>query len=89
MRSKGCASRSRMDRVVVTREVGSVEFPARFTLVAAANPCPCGFDGEYMAAVSVPTPTCPAMAINAYSILFGDFARHYVIRDVVGVRFGG
>ena len=25
------------------------------------------------------------MAINAYSILFGDFARHYVIRDVVGV----
>jgi magnesium chelatase family protein len=30
-------------RVVVTRVVGSVEFPARFTLVAAANPCPCGF----------------------------------------------
>ena len=27
------------------------------------------------------------MAINAYSILFGDFARHYVIRDVVGIRF--
>jgi magnesium chelatase family protein len=33
-------------RVVVTRVVGSVEFPARFTLVAAANPCPCGFDGD-------------------------------------------
>ena len=33
-------------RVVVTRAVGSVEFPARFTLVAAANPCPCGFDGD-------------------------------------------
>ncbi len=32
-------------------------------------------------------PAMPAMAINAYSILFGDFARHYVIRDVVGVRF--
>ena len=33
-------------RVVLTRAVGSVAFPARFTLVAAANPCPCGFDGD-------------------------------------------
>jgi magnesium chelatase family protein len=33
-------------RVVVTRASGTVEFPARFTLVAAANPCPCGFDGD-------------------------------------------
>jgi magnesium chelatase family protein len=33
-------------RVVVARAVGSVEFPARFTLVAAANPCPCGFEGD-------------------------------------------
>ena len=31
---------------MITRAVGSVEFPARFTLVAAANPCPCGFDGD-------------------------------------------
>lgn len=33
-------------RVVLTRMIGSVEFPARFTLVAAANPCPCGFEGD-------------------------------------------
>ena len=33
-------------RVVVTRMAGSVEFPARFTLVAAANPCPCGYFGD-------------------------------------------
>jgi magnesium chelatase family protein len=33
-------------RVVVTRASGTVEFPARFTLVAAANPCPCGFEGD-------------------------------------------
>jgi len=32
--------------VVVTRAGGSVTFPARFTLVAAANPCPCGFSGD-------------------------------------------
>jgi len=34
-------------RVVVTRMIGSVEFPARFTLVAAANPCPCGYRGDH------------------------------------------
>ena len=33
-------------RVVIARAAGSVEFPARFTLVAAANPCPCGFAGD-------------------------------------------
>lgn len=33
-------------RVVITRVNGAVEFPARFTLVAAANPCPCGFAGD-------------------------------------------
>jgi magnesium chelatase family protein len=33
-------------RVVVTRAAGAVEFPARFTLVAASNPCPCGFEGD-------------------------------------------
>jgi magnesium chelatase family protein len=33
-------------RVVVARATGAVEFPARFTLVAASNPCPCGFDGD-------------------------------------------
>jgi magnesium chelatase family protein len=33
-------------RVVVVRAAGSVAFPARFTLVAAGNPCPCGFEGD-------------------------------------------
>jgi magnesium chelatase family protein len=33
-------------RVVVARAAGAVEFPARFALVAASNPCPCGFDGD-------------------------------------------
>ena len=33
-------------RVVIVRAAGAVEFPARFTLVAAANPCPCGFGGD-------------------------------------------
>lgn len=33
-------------RVVVSRMTGSAEFPARVTLVGAANPCPCGFSGD-------------------------------------------
>lgn len=33
-------------RIILTRSVGSAEFPARFTLVAAANPCPCGYHGD-------------------------------------------
>lgn len=32
--------------VTVTRIAGSVEFPARFCLVAAMNPCPCGYLGH-------------------------------------------
>jgi magnesium chelatase family protein len=33
-------------RVAVVRAAGAVDFPARFTLVAASNPCPCGFEGD-------------------------------------------
>ncbi len=33
-------------RVVIARAAHSVSYPARFLLVGAANPCPCGFDGD-------------------------------------------
>ena len=33
-------------KVSITRIAGSVSFPARFMLVAAANPCPCGYLGD-------------------------------------------
>ena len=32
--------------VTVARASGTVSFPANFTLVAAMNPCPCGFFGD-------------------------------------------
>lgn len=32
--------------VTVSRAKGSLEFPARFMLIAAMNPCPCGFAGD-------------------------------------------
>jgi len=33
-------------RVVVARAAASVTFPARFTLIGAMNPCPCGHAGD-------------------------------------------
>lgn len=48
-------------RVTITRADGNVEFPARFMLVAASNPCPCGYfgDGEKEC-------TCSARQMRAY-----------------------
>jgi magnesium chelatase family protein len=33
-------------RVVISRAAVQAEFPARFMLVAAMNPCPCGYEGD-------------------------------------------
>jgi len=33
-------------RITVSRALRSVVFPARFVLVAAMNPCPCGYQGD-------------------------------------------
>jgi len=33
-------------RVSITRIAGSITFPASFMLIAAANPCPCGYLGD-------------------------------------------
>lgn len=48
-------------RVVIARAAASLVFPARFTLVGAMNPCPCGHAG-------VPAGTCTCSA--------ADIARH-------------
>jgi magnesium chelatase family protein len=36
--------------VTVSRVDASLTFPSRFTLVAAMNPCPCGFHGQFLCA---------------------------------------
>jgi len=48
-------------RVSITRSGGSVSYPARFTLVAATNPCPCGWAGD-----SVRSCRCSPRAIDSY-----------------------
>jgi magnesium chelatase family protein len=50
-------------RVVVTRAAGTVVFPARFALVAAANPCPCGYNGDPRR-----TCECPPHRVLAYRL---------------------
>jgi magnesium chelatase family protein len=50
------------DRVItVARAKGTVQFPARFTLVAAMNPCPCGNYGHPEIAC-----TCTPIALERY-----------------------
>ena len=33
-------------QITISRAAGTVDFPARFTLIAAMNPCPCGFSTD-------------------------------------------
>src|SRR5690606_5799004 len=50
------------DRIVtISRATGAITFPASFILVAAMNPCPCGFFGD----PSKPC-TCSPTAITRY-----------------------
>lgn len=47
--------------VTISRAQGSLTFPANFMLVAAMNPCPCGYYGDPVKAC-----TCSAAAITRY-----------------------
>lgn len=47
--------------VTVSRASGTQRFPARFMLVAARNPCPCGYYGDKERRCE-----CPALALQRY-----------------------
>lgn len=53
-------------KIAVTRAEGSVVFPARFMLVAASNPCPCGYFGDVAERC-----TCTAAQIRNYQSRIG------------------
>jgi magnesium chelatase family protein len=48
-------------RVTISRVAGAVRFPARFTLIGATNPCPCGKLGDPAGVC-----TCSAAEIDRY-----------------------
>jgi len=48
-------------RIVIARAASHAEFPSRFQLVAAMNPCPCGFHGDRQKQC-----TCTAEQISRY-----------------------
>jgi len=48
-------------RVAITRSAGAVTYPARFMLVAATNPCPCGWAGDGLRACR-----CTPAVIDSY-----------------------
>jgi len=66
--------------VIIARAAGSVRYPARFTLIGAMNPCPCGRAGD-------PTGrcTCSAADILRYRArLSGPLADRIDLHVVVG-----
>jgi magnesium chelatase family protein len=52
--------------ISLTRGQRTVQFPARFMLVAAANPCPCGHYGDPKRQCN-----CPMSAVNRYTARLG------------------
>lgn len=47
--------------VTISRAAGTITFPANFILIAAMNPCPCGYHGD-----SEKTCTCSATVVARY-----------------------
>jgi magnesium chelatase family protein len=52
--------------LTLVRAEGRVRYPARFALVAAMNPCPCGFLGDLVRPC-----TCPPAAVERYRARIG------------------
>lgn len=52
--------------VTLVRAQGAIRYPAQITLVAAMNPCPCGFDGDPARVCG-----CPVSAISRYRARVG------------------
>ncbi|HUO45377.1 MAG TPA: YifB family Mg chelatase-like AAA ATPase [Acidimicrobiia bacterium] len=66
--------------VTIARRGATVSFPARAQVVAASNPCPCGFKGD-----RVRSCRCPETALERYRRrLSGPFLDRFDLRIFVG-----
>jgi magnesium chelatase family protein len=67
-------------RVVIARAAQSVTFPARFTLIGASNPCPCGRAADPLGAC-----TCSAADVERYNArISGPLADRIDMHVIVG-----
>ena len=67
-------------RVVIARAAQAVTFPARFTLIGATNPCPCGRAGDPTGAC-----TCSSADIESYvSRISGPLSDRIDMHVIVG-----
>jgi len=67
-------------QVAITRAAGTVTYPCQFTLVAATNPCPCGWLGD-----QVNSCRCTAGSLEAYQrALSGPLLDRLDLRVTVG-----
>jgi magnesium chelatase family protein len=76
--------------VTISRAAGTLTFPARFTLVASMNPCPCGFRGDrgsdcrcddtavqrYLAKLSGPLLDRIDLHVSVSRVSFDDLVQH-------------
>jgi len=68
--------------IALSRALGSTTFPAKFMLIAATNPCPCGYSGSTKKAC-----TCSKQVVNHYlkklsGPIFDRFDLHVPVREI-------
>ncbi len=68
----------------IARAQASLRFPARFQLVAAMNPCPCGYRGHPV----IPCQCSPHQAANYLKKLSGPLLDRFDLQVEVGVQPG-
>lgn len=68
----------------VARAQASLRFPARFQLVAAMNPCPCGYSGHPL----IPCQCTPNQVANYRKKLSGPLLDRFDLQVEVGVQPG-
>jgi magnesium chelatase family protein len=86
--------------VTIARAAGTLTFPARFTLVASMNPCPCGFRGDkssdcrcddtavmrYLAKLSGPLLDRIDLHVTVSRVSFGELVQRAAAETSAAIR---